>query len=429
MLDITNYNKMMREFIVNKMSAQLLDNESYSNFLDHDFGDLLVRKSFGKEVMRQSGCFFTGKKLTSFLLTSVDKESCNESIFLDPTCGLGNLLIEASKSLPIFKGLDETLKYWGNHLVGYDIFNEFVEGTKLRIIIEAINRGAKNNCSIEEAMTLLHRIARKDVMSLNINELKDVTHALLNPPFSNWDSPKTNYWKNGKINSAGIITDHLIRILPGETKILAILPDVLRSGSRYHEFRKFLECNISGSVEIWGKFAPKTDVDVFIIKGMKTLDFNIPINWSINEATGEKLEDYYDISIGPLVAYRHVDEGVNTLYLHQKNAPTGLVLKEICERINFNGRLTQPPFVVIKRTSSPKDKIRASATIIDCIESVAVENHLIILSPKDKSLERCLELMDILISKQTTKYLNDRIRLRHLTISAVKSIPYKKPHL
>jgi|AGFS01.1.fsa_nt_gi N-6 DNA Methylase. len=115
MLDITNYNKMMREFIVNKMSAQLLDNESYSNFLDHDFGDLLVRKSFGKEVMRQSGCFFTGKKLTSFLLTStsVDKESCNESIFLDPTCGLGNLLIEASKSLPIFKGLDETIKIRG----------------------------------------------------------------------------------------------------------------------------------------------------------------------------------------------------------------------------------------------------------------------------------------------------------------------------
>ncbi|MGP8954212.1 N-6 DNA methylase [Enterobacter mori] len=429
MLDITHYNKMMREFIVNKMSVQLLANEGYSNFLNHDFSDLLVRKSFDKEVMRQSGCFFTGKKLTSFLLASVDKKSCEGAIFLDPTCGLGNLLIEASKSLPVFKELDETLYYWGNHLVGYDIFNEFIEGTKLRVIIEAINRGAKNNCSIEKAMSLIHRIEKKDVMSLNINELKDVTHALLNPPFSNWNSPRTNYWKNGKINSAGIIIDHLIRILPSETKILAILPDVLRSGSRYHEFRKFLECNISGNVEIWGKFSTKTDVDVFIIKGIKKVDFNTPIIWNINDEIGEKLEDHYDISIGPLVAYRHVNEGIDTLYLHQKNSPTGLVLQEICERINFKGRLTKPPFVVIKRTSSPKDKIRASATIINCAEPVAVENHLIILSPKDKSFKKCQELMEILASEITTNYLNDRIRLRHLTISAVKSIPYKKPHL
>ncbi|WET40734.1 N-6 DNA methylase [Citrobacter enshiensis] len=424
MLHVEKFNEKMCEFIAQKTSVKMLDKEDYSDFLNHEFSDILIRKSFEKDVMRDNGCFFTGTKLAKHLFNEVVVSESNSFVFLDPTCGLGNLLVEASKFLPTEKSLSKTLKSWGKSLVGYDIFPDFIKATKLRIILEALSRGVKNDCSLDIALSLLYRIEKKNVMSLGSQEVKDITHAVLNPPFANWESPVINYWKKGKVNSAGIIIDHLTRIFPKETIILSILPDVLRSGSRYKEFREFIESEICGKVEIWGKFSPKTDVDVFVFKGKK-IARKTSIDWNINSQSGEKLEDYYNISTGPLVAYRDPDEGVDAPYLHQKNAPTGVIIDEIKERRKFRGRLTTPPFVVIKRTSSPRDKIRASATLINCIHPVAVENHLIILSPKDNSIEKCIKLLDLLLSEQTTNYLNERIRLRHLTVAAIKEIPFK----
>lgn len=424
MLEIKKFNQKMCDLITLKMSAQLPEEEDYSSYLDHDFSDLLVRRSFDKKIMREFGCFFTGANLAKHLLKDLEKNRIPHYIFLDATCGLGNLLVEACKFLPIKEGIKETLELWGQKLVGYDIFEEFIKGAKLRIIFEALRRGAKSDCSLEMCLSLLSRIKCGSVMTLDAFEIKDITHAILNPPFSSWSSPLNYYWKKGKINSAGIIMDHLIRLFHKGTTIYAILPDVLRSGSRYRDFRNFIEKNIDGKIEIWGKFSAKTDIDVFLLKGKKS-EVASSICWKTNDSAHSTLEEHFDISIGPLVAYREPEVGKNVLYLHQKNAPTGNVINNIFERRKFQGRLTQPPFVVIKRTSSPRDKLRASATIINCSEPVAVENHLIILSPKDNSLKKCNELLEILQSQDTTDYLNARIRLRHLTISAIKSIPYK----
>ena len=54
---------------------------------------------------------------------------------------------------------------------------------------------------------------------------------------------------------------------------------------------------------------------------------------------------------------------------------------------------------------------------------VAVENHLIVVKPKNSSLSDCKKLMNILRSENTNNFLNKRIRLRHLTIQMVKDIP------
>lgn len=80
--------------------------------------------------------------------------------------------------------------------------------------------------------------------------------------------------------------------------------------------------------------------------------------------------------------------------------------------------------MVIRRTSSPKDKYRASGAIISGKELVAVENHLIIIKPKNNTVKACNELLDLLKSESTNSFLNSRIRCRHLTVSAVKNIPY-----
>lgn len=420
MLDIERFNNKMSDIIKRTMSLQHFSSDDSSDYLDYEFSDILIRESLDKKMMRENGCFFTGTSLAHHLFDGIKIN--NNTVFLDPTCGLGNLLLEASKLLPVRDGLRETLTVWGNKLVGYDIFKEFVHGAKLRIIFEALRRGAKINCSLECSIALLHRIKQTDVMKLTSEDVYDVTHAVLNPPFSPWDSPATHYWKRGKINSAGVITDHLIRLFKENTSIHAILPDVLRSGSRYDTFRKFIEANIDGKIEIWGRFSSKTDVDVFILEGKKSSEPNI--YWETNNASTFTLFDHYTISTGPLVAYREPEIGPMVPYLHQKNAPTGMIIEKITEQRRFKGRLVTPPFVVVKRTSSPRDKIRASATIVNSIDPVAVENHLIIISPRDNSLEKCIKLMDILASQDTTDYLNSRIRLRHLTIDAIKNIPY-----
>jgi len=83
-----------------------------------------------------------------------------------------------------------------------------------------------------------------------------------------------------------------------------------------------------------------------------------------------------------------------------------------------------PPFVVIRRTSSPSDNPRARATIIRGNQSVAVENHLIALKPKSGYVRDCQKLTKMLAKPATDIFLNQRIRCRHLTVSAVKDIPW-----
>ncbi|MCC4820434.1 hypothetical protein LMH81_28370, partial [Vibrio lentus] len=61
----------------------------------------------------------------------------------------------------------------------------------------------------------------------------------MNPPFTIWPSPKEHYWKTGKVNAAGIIFDKYLRMFLEACHVSAILPDVLRSGSRYEGFRDF----------------------------------------------------------------------------------------------------------------------------------------------------------------------------------------------
>ena len=58
-------------------------------------------------------------------------------------------------------------------------------------------------------------------------------------------------------------------------------------------------------------------------------------------------------------------------------------------------------------------------------EYIAVENHMIIASPKSGKVEDCIALLNILKSRETNDFLNNRIRLRHLTVSAIKDIPIK----
>ncbi|EHZ6874356.1 N-6 DNA methylase [Providencia rettgeri] len=413
---ITHNNELKRSI------DSLKINESFEK-VDLDEIDRILRDFFPINQIREIGAFFTGQSLARQTVLSFNTPIKMNSIILDPTCGAGNLLIECSRSLSVKKTLTETLKTWGNILRGYDLYEPFVETAKLRIIIEALSRGVSLDCSVIEALTFLHHIKVKDAMSVTAEELKSVTHAVMNPPFIEWLSPKQNYWKQGKVNSAGIIFDHYIRLLPVNCNICAILPDVLRSGSRYLPFREFVSSELTAICHIWGRFNNQTDVDVFILSGVKTFNNYKKIEWVTDLGIYTKLEKYFNVQVGPLVAYRDPETGPSYPYFHPKNSPVWSTIIDTSEKRRFSGKVLKPPLILIKRTSSPSDKYRASATIINLKEQIAVENHMIAVIPKSGNLSDCKKLLKILKAESTNDFLNNRARMRHLTVGAIKDIP------
>ncbi|MCE9839629.1 N-6 DNA methylase [Proteus terrae] len=414
---LVKYNKYLMKNI------KSLDANFFPNLVDLDSIDKILRSILPLEEMREAGCFFTGEDLSVKAIGSFCESISSQSIILDPTCGAGNLLIACSRKLKIEVTLSKTLKSWGNILRGYDLYAAFVTTAKLRIIIEALSRGAHSDCNIDEALDLLPFIQTRDAMTVTAKDVEKVTHVIMNPPFNSWLSPGINYWKQGKVNSAGIIFDHYIRILPNHCNISAILPDVLRSGSRYYHFRDFISSEVKAKCEIYGRFNSQTDVDVFILSGIKTKSNLEKIEWVVDLGNYTPLSKFFDVCIGPLVAYRDPQEGNEYPYFHAKNSLAWAEISIATEYRKFVGKTIIPPFILIKRTSSPSDKFRASATLINLSGPIAVENHMIVLVPKTGKLSDCRKLIKILKSKQTNDFLNSRARMRHLTVSIVKDIP------
>ena len=418
MNQLMNHNLTLRSIIDNSTSLDI------SCAINLDSIDLVLRECLSIDEMREAGSFFTGQKLAAATVNLFSVAITFDSVILDPTCGAGNLLIECSRRLGVENTLSATLIKWSKVLRGYDLHASFIEATKLRLVIEALSRGVEKDCDIECAISFFKNIKVKDTLSVTKQEVSGVTHTILNPPFSIWKSPNKNYWKNGKINAAGMVFDHYLRILPEHSVFSAILPDVLRSGSRYDNFRSFCSIKSEAFCKVWGRFNDKTDVDVFHLNGKIIKQGESNIFWQEKvQDTYLQLSEKYDVRVGPLVAYRDPEIGIEYAYLHSKNITSWEVVTEVNERRRYKGTAIEPPFVIVKRTSSPSDKYRASATLINIGEKAAVENHLIIIKPFNNKLADCKKLLKLLKREKTNEFLNKRIRLRHLTVSAVKSIP------
>lgn len=319
MNDLSEHNNSLREQYSSHLkdkSIQIIDSP-----VDLDSIDEVIRNCLSIEDMREAGTFFTGDELALTAVEGLQNPITKKSIILDPTCGAGNLLIASSRQLTTTRKLSTTLKSWGKSLYGYDLFPVFIELTKLRIIFEAVSRGAKADCSLDTAFELLSNITIKDAMSAESSDVNNVTHIISNPPFSLWPSPKRDFWKAGKVNAAAVIFEHYLKILPEGCAISAILPEVLRSGSRYNDWRGFCQAYSTAQVNIVGKFNTKTDVDVFTFQGIKKNNLS-SIDWmTLDAELGTTISEHFDISVGRLVAYRDPLEGPDYPYIHPRNVP------------------------------------------------------------------------------------------------------------
>ena len=374
------------------------------------------------EYRKNNGIFFTGSQLSKKVADRIKSLLIDGAKVIDPACGAGNLLLFCLYHLPKKATLVETIEYWSNKIYGYDLYEEFVLTARLRFLLHAIHLFPNEKISYNQIANFFHNIEVKD--SLTVKDLNGKHGCVVvNPPFGYAKPLEKCKWANGKIQLAGLFMEKIITNAPEGQQIVSILPDVLRSGTRYEKWRKFV-CENSKFIEIepCGRFDSDTDVDVFILHLIKS---QTPIGLSFKkyEKNSKTLSNYFDICVGPVVPHRDPETGPNCKYLHVKNSPTGKVVKQIREIKKYPGRIFKAPLLTIHRTSSPSDKQRCKVTVINTKGCIAIENHLIVLKPKDNNLKTCLQFQDLLSSNKTTQWLNMEIRCRHLTVASVKHIP------
>src|SRR5260370_36345176 len=243
-------------------------------------------------------------------------------------------------------------------------------------------------------------------------------------------APNTCKWNAGLVTEAALFLEKCVKnALPG-AKIVAILPDVLRTGSRYVRWRECIEKYAKiEEVKLAGCFDASTDVDTFVCKLLVSNNASKGgLDWWISnpvlDRSTRKVDDYFEVRVGPVVPYRDPLDGPSYPYIHAHRLPTWQSIEANSEFRNFSGTTFVPPFVVVRRTSRPSDRYRAVGTIIVGEHPVAVENHLIVLKPRSNTLDECVELLDVLRCTKTNDWLNERIRCRHLTVTALRELPW-----
>lgn len=388
-----------------------------------------LRRVAPVETRRQFGAFFTGTDLGSRLIGC--GTGCGAtSVYYDPTCGMGDLLIAAARKLPLRKSLPATLRQWGHQLTGTDLHREFIEGARTRLVLLARQRHKSDEALRSSDAELFPNIRVADGLKQDALFTR-ATHLLLNPPFGQVAAPAGCKWAGGRITeAAAFVITALERARPG-TQMLAILPEVLRSGSFAEHWRKRVS-QLAGVklVQPYGIFDDSADVDVFLLRLSRRAETQNPSPhvWTTPTASrSPSVADSFDVHVGRVVPHRDKESGPLRRYIHPRNTAIWVEVTRISEKRRHEGLAYQPPFVVLRRTSRPGDPYRAAATVILGKEPVAVENHLIVCEPHDKSADTCRALMEQLHTQRVNEFLNQRIRCRHLTVGAVAAIPFAMP--
>ncbi|MDD2720712.1 MAG: hypothetical protein PHH47_05320 [Gallionella sp.] len=432
MTDFEAYVRVLESHAVAALEGQkvCVDRQRLSRFLNGETGAEL-RRCVPLADRQSIGAFFTGESLRSRAIGPRLNGRVSGTIW-DPACGAGDLLLGYGEKLPIYPDIGQTLIDWGKRIGGNDTEEIFLRAAKARLVLAAYSRGARKiattklKLSLDEVFPLL-----QCENSLEASLGFEPTEIVLNPPFVSIKAPERCEWGSGNISAAAQFVDSCLKVAKSGSRIIAILPDVLRAGSRYGHWRKYIqEFAAIERVDVYGSFDPQADVDVFILE-LKVREARLTSTgseepWGVrHKPSSKKLADYCTVAVGAVVPHRDKEIGLEYAYLHSRDAPPWERINSLSSRRKFAGTTFQPPFVVIRRTSSPSDKFRALGTLVNCSEPVAVENHLLICKPHDGTVKTCKAILETLKSPATNEWLNSRIRCRHLTVGAVRDIPWE----
>lgn len=384
-----------------------------------------LRRSVDLPRIREYGAYFTGHKLAKVALRPLS-DIDEHSVILDPACGAGDLLIRVASHLPVQRTLTATLRRWGEQIRGIDVVPEFVRATRCRLALTALAAGAvRGNFRLSSLPRLLPGIQQGDGLAAS-REYARATHVVMNPPFTTIRPRENPSWRRGTISAAALFLASCLENVGQRARVVGILPEVLRTGSSYKHWRIFVgEMTSRLRCASRGQFAPWGDVDVFTFDLTAGSSCRRDHRWGHPQGRSEnRIGDRFDVRVGSVVPHRHRDAGEEYAYVHARSVPPWGEIKRINERRGFEGRLFEPPLVVVRRTSRPGDKYRAIPTLIRGARPIAIENHLLVLLPYRRSLAECRSLIRLLRNTRTNGWLDSKICCRHLTVGALSQMPW-----
>ncbi|MFE9389282.1 N-6 DNA methylase [Streptomyces sp. NPDC006784] len=388
-----------------------------------------LRRLVPLSYRRQVGAFFTPSNLRAKVAEAL-RVTPAESYF-DPTCGAGDLLLAATEAMPLSATFPETMADWGERLHGWDLHEEFIETARRRIALSALKRHYEISGQFDESANLLKYLNGLKKADARTQETQLVDAVVLNPPFTRTPAPRDCKWAQGKTSNAAIFFLDALRHVRRGGHIVAILPDSLRSGTNFNRWRATVECHTDVThIERLGVFDDHTDIDVFLLvaRVRATGPSRHFAPWWSKPPQGRMVGDLFEVRVGTVVDNRDPHEGENRPFLVARDLPTSGYAEIPSRQRLFSGRLFEPPFVAIRRTSRPTEGTasRAAGVLVTGDEAVAVDNHLLVAKPLKGGVKECNALVAMLAEPSTNELLDDRISCRHLTVSAIKQLPWSE---
>lgn len=372
-----------------------------------------LRRLVPVQKRRAAGAFFTPTHLTEAVSKELRRTLGPDSVVYDPACGAGDLLLAALRVLP------DSVASVSERVLGRDLWSEFTQAARIRLSLEAWRTGSASSpldCSFS-------RVRAGDGLSY-VRALRSATHVVANPPFGRVRAPSDIDWASGLVSEASVFTWRLLLALSPGARLVAILPDVLRSGSNYRKWRT--EIGRVASIEhisLHDQFDSATNVHATLVSLRRRERQTCgECEWTAT-SSDETVGDRFEVRVGRVVDFRDNRAGADLPYLHPGNFSVGRI-DSITDRRNSERMPFLPPFVAVRRMSRADDPVRARAALVTTPYPVAVDNHLVALRPLGGGVDQCERLLDVLADPRTSAWLNWRIRCRHLTVEALRQLPW-----
>ncbi|MEU8081312.1 N-6 DNA methylase [Catellatospora citrea] len=419
------YQSEVRDALWRAMSGKDVDVREFESHLD-GLAYLRLRQTVSLAHRRTFGTFFTSSAMRKRLVAPYLEVVRGGARVVDPACGAGDLLLAAMSLLPDEWSPSQRAEHVRRNFFGHDILPVMADVTKERVRL-SLTLAGWNAIDID-----IPGISAGDGLGKQ-TYLGDADLILVNPPYALAPIPPEHTWGAGRASSAAPFLIEVIERCKRGAQVAAVLPDVLRSGVRYSRWRSHVaEIADITSVEQQGMFDQWTDIDVFIVRlTVGASNSQVPQvrndSWAMASVLEPRatLSDLAEIAVGDVVPHRDLCEGPEVPYLTVSSVPVGQNVSTAPRR-RYAGRLHRAPFIAIRRTSAPTrgSGARVLASIIDeSMGRVAVENHLIVVTPKDQSMEACQSLMRRLKDPQVTEWLDQHLGTRHLSKGVLGRLP------
>ena len=177
-------------------------------------------------------------------------------------------------------------------------------------------------------------------------------------------------WTSGKVSAAAVFLEKYVTTLESRAHVVAILPEVLRTGRRYAKWRREIaQKSDLQQITPVGLFDKLVDIDVFILRLIvETQKPSKEVLWWTeygSKKTSRRLADFFQVRVGSVVPHRDSMEGPEYPYFHARSVPAWESISTVESTRQYNGTVFAPPFVVVRRTSRPGDHFRAVGAVIN----------------------------------------------------------------